>query len=192
MAAKILNQYQNIVKYVATINTIGNALAVDSVAEMPCISSNGGFAGLSGKAVKYTALANVRKLRLLLSPSIDVVGVGGIETGQDAFEMILCGATAVQVGTCHWREGPSCFHRICAELKDIMKQKGYTSIQDIKGKLQDWNKDGANKSRAARKLQQEESNTPTQLRGGPDLANAIHAILIVIIAILVADKYGVL
>ena len=80
-AAAILNKYSAIVDYVASINTIGNALAIDVAAEMPVIKSKGGFAGLSGKAVKYTALANVKKMRDLLVDSIDVVGAGGVFTG---------------------------------------------------------------------------------------------------------------
>ena len=42
------------------------------------------------------------KLAELGRGDIDVIGVGGVSTGRDAFEMILCGAKAVQVGTCHW------------------------------------------------------------------------------------------
>ena len=81
-AASVLNKYKSIISYVASINTIGNALAIDIAAEMPVIKSKGGFAGLSGKAVKYTALANVKKMRELLVDSIDVVGVGGVFTGE--------------------------------------------------------------------------------------------------------------
>lgn len=81
-AAAALNKYSNVVRYVASINTIGNSLQVDPVAEMPTIRSKGGFAGLSGRAVKYTALANVKKMRELLVDEIDVVGVGGVYTGE--------------------------------------------------------------------------------------------------------------
>ena len=150
MAATILNKYKHILTYVATINTIGNALAVDYHAEMKAVRPNGGFAGLSGPAVKYTALANVCMMRELLDECIDVVGVGGVQTGKDAFEMILCGAHAVQVGTCHWLEGPSCFDRICSELRLIMKEKQYSNIEDFRGKLKDWSKEGAALSREAR------------------------------------------
>ena len=52
-AASILNKYKGVVKYVASINTIGNALMIDSVAEMPVIRAKGGFAGLSGKLILY-------------------------------------------------------------------------------------------------------------------------------------------
>ena len=52
--------------------------------------------GLGGGYVKHTALANVRQLSLLLAKKgradVDIVGVGGVATGRDAFEMILCGA----------------------------------------------------------------------------------------------------
>jgi len=153
-AAAILNKYKDIVRYAASINTIGNALAIDHLAEMPAIRAKGGFAGLSGPAVKYTALANVKQMRELLDKSIDVVGVGGVESGKDAFEMLLCGARAVQVGTCHWNEGPGCFDRICNELESIMKEKGYDTVDDFRGKLKEWSKEGAALSRNAGKEQE--------------------------------------
>ena len=55
----------------------------------------------------------------------------------DAFEHILCGASAVQIGTQFMREDGGCFERIENELKDIMKIKGYTCLEDFKGKLKD-------------------------------------------------------
>jgi dihydroorotate dehydrogenase (fumarate) len=94
-AADIINQFS--IDYVVCINTIGNALIVDTEAEQPLIAPKGGFGGLGGGYVKQTALANVRQLRMLLKDEIDVVGVGGIFTGADAFDHILCGASAVQV-----------------------------------------------------------------------------------------------
>ena len=53
-AASVLNKHKGIVKYVASINTIGNALMIDPVAEMPVIRAKGGFAGLSGKCTQVT------------------------------------------------------------------------------------------------------------------------------------------
>ncbi|OQR93640.1 hypothetical protein ACHHYP_02392 [Achlya hypogyna] len=149
-AAAIINEF-DCVHFVASINTIGNALVIDTEAEMPAIRPKNGFGGLSGPAVKYTALANVKKMRELLSPRIAVVGVGGIESGEDVFNMLLCGATAVQIGTCHWIEGPKCFDRITAELEALLQRKGYASVNDVRGKLREWSKEGAAKSRAARK-----------------------------------------
>ena len=194
-AAEVLNKYKGMVNYVASINTIGNAFAVDIASEMPVISSNGGFAGLSGKAAKYTALANVRKMRELLDPSIDVVGVGGVESGEDAFEMILCGAAAVQVGTCHWTEGPKCFDRICKELTTIMKEKGYSSVDDFKGKLKPWSKEGAAIARAAKKARKGKEGggggVTTVDKGGGDVYVILTHILAIAVAVLLADKFGV-
>jgi dihydroorotate dehydrogenase (fumarate) len=189
-AATILNNYSNVVKYVASINTIGNALAVDAISEAPVISAKGGFAGLSGRAVKYTALSNVRQMRSLLDDKIDVVGVGGIETGTDAFEMILCGAHAVQVGTCHWKEGPKCLDRICAELRELMASKGYNSIEDFRGKLKPWSKEGAALSRATRKNDPSGEIRATAAKSTGDPFTMISAILTVLVAILLADKFG--
>ena len=191
-AADILNQFDGTIAYVASINTVGNSLVVDIHSEAPMISSNQGFAGLSGPAVKYTALANVRKLRLALKESIDVVGVGGVESGKDAFELILCGATAVQVGTCHWTEGPKCFDRICQELQDIMKSKGYTCIHDFKGKLKEWSREGADIARGAAKAETKKDGTTKEAAGGgaknDAAANLLQTILMALIAILLADK----
>lgn len=193
MAAAILNKYKHIVSYVASINTIGNALAIDFHAEMPAIRAKGGFAGLSGPAVKYTALANVKQMRELLDNSIDVVGVGGVQTGRDAFEMILCGATAVQVGTCHWTEGPGCFDRICDELKAIMAEKGYNTVEDFRGKLKEWSKEGVALSRQ-KKMASKKSGTSgdMQLKASSNISSVIIAILFAIIAVLLADKLDIL
>jgi dihydroorotate dehydrogenase (fumarate) len=190
-AADVLNQFEDSIGYVASINTLGNALVVDLHSEAPVISSNEGFAGLSGAAVKYTALANVRKLRVLLKEGIDVVGVGGVESGKDAFELILCGAAAVQVGTCHWTEGPKCFDRICSELEEIMAHKGYTSIADFKGKLKEWSRDGADMARAAAKAGQ--STTAQEFKVAPAGGAAVNdqmivTVLVIVVAMLLADK----
>ena len=206
-AASIINGHGDVVGYVATMNTIGNALSVDHASEMKSIRANGGYAGLSGPAVKYTALANVRSMRELLDETVDVVGVGGVRTGRDAFEMILCGAKAVQVGTCHWIEGPGCFDRINDELRGIMAERGYGNIEDFRGKLKEWNKEGMALSRevgmAEKKKRGEgggggsSGGGGTTSAGGPreeaaaaDGRSILIAVLFVVIAILLAEKIG--
>ena len=68
----------------------------------------------------------------------DVVGVGGIVTGTDAFEYLLAGATAVQVGTTYEKEGTGCFARIADELREVMASKGYTCLDQVRGKLKEY------------------------------------------------------
>ena len=99
------------------------------------IKPKGGFGGLGGASVKPTALANVRALSQRLNPSIAVIGVGGIMSGRDAFEHILCGASMLQIGTQFGYEGTKIFDRVAHELDDIMALKGYTSLDDFRGKL---------------------------------------------------------
>jgi dihydroorotate dehydrogenase (fumarate) len=129
-ATTIISKYD--IKFVVSINTIGNALFVDADNECVSMMAKDGFGGLGGGYAKQTALANVRQLSQFFEKKgrsdIDIIGAGGVASGKDAFELILCGAKAVQVGTCHWTEGSGCFARIAGELADIMQKKGYDSI----------------------------------------------------------------
>lgn len=112
----------------------------------------------------------------------------------DAFEMILCGATAVQIGTCHWTEGPKCFDRINAELIEIMKNKGYNSIIDFKGQLKEWSKEGAAKAREAKKqsggTMNKTSGSGKQILEANSDYQFLSMLLMVLVAVLVADKLG--
>ncbi len=140
LACEIINRRKDRIAYVVTANTIGNCLVVDTGTESALISPKGGFGGIAGGFIKPIALANVYQLRQRLHPSISIVGVGGVRSGDDAFQLILCGADAVQTATTHWLEGPGCFDRIAAELQKIMASKGYASIDDFKGKLRPYDK----------------------------------------------------
>lgn len=131
--ADILNKFP--LTYVNSVNSIGNALFIDSEAEAVVIKPKNGFGGLGGRYIKPTALANVRAFYTRLKPEIQIIGTGGIETGQDAFEHLLCGATMLQVGTALHKEGPGIFTRISKELQEIMDEKGYQSIDEFRGKL---------------------------------------------------------
>lgn len=131
--ADILNKFP--LTYVNSVNSIGNALFIDPKNESVVIKPKDGFGGLGGQYIKPTALANVRAFYTRLKPEIQIIGTGGIETGQDAFEHLLCGATMLQIGTALHKEGPEIFTRIKNELQEIMDKKGYQSIDEFRGKL---------------------------------------------------------
>ena len=135
--AKVIKKYP--VKFVTCINSIGNGLAIDPYSEKPLIKPKGGLGGIGGKYVKYTALANVRRFYELLGGKIQIIGVGGVYTGIDAFEFILAGASAVQIGTAFLQRGPEVFAAVQEELKTFMGTKGYKKISDFKGKLKTLN-----------------------------------------------------
>jgi len=67
--------------------------------ESVVIRPKNGFGGIGGEYIKPTALANVHAFYQRLNPEIQIVGTGGVLTGRDAFEHILCGASMVQIGT---------------------------------------------------------------------------------------------
>jgi len=131
--AEILNQFP--LTYVNSVNSVGNALFIDPDTEAVVIKPKDGFGGLGGQYIKPTALANVRAFYTRLKPEIKIIGTGGIVTGQDAFEHLLCGASLLQIGTALHQEGPAIFERITRELEEIMAQKGYQSIDAFRGKL---------------------------------------------------------
>lgn len=131
--ANILNAFP--LSYVNLINSIGNGLAINPDNDTVFIHPKGGFGGLGGPMIKATALANVRAMRIRLNSKIKIIGTGGVVTGRDVYEHVLCGADLVQVGTELWREGPGVFKRLSNELSEIMVTKGYKTLADFRGKL---------------------------------------------------------
>ncbi len=196
-AVNIICKYP--IHFITTCNTIGNALFVDTESECVSIQGKGGYGGLGGGFIKPTALANIRTISTLLEEAgkvdVKVIGVGGIATGDDAFQAILCGASAVQIGSCHWTEGPKCFDRIAGELEDIMKKKGYSRIDDFKGGLQKYvqhkAKSGLTKKRGAI-TDSPGSGTKEALVLGIASKDTIITLNAMILALLVAMYFDVL
>ncbi len=135
--ATILNKFP--IKYINSINSIGNGLVIDKKTDQVVIRPKNGFGGLGGEMVKATALANVHAFYTRLNPEIKIIGTGGVQTGQDVYEHLLCGATLVQVGTQLHQEGVQVFERLEKELKEVMAEKGYTRIEEFQGKLKYFN-----------------------------------------------------
>lgn len=131
--AAVIKKYP--VKFVTCINSLGNGLAIDAKTERPLIKPKGGFGGIGGTYSKFHALANARRFYELFEDKIQVIGVGGVYTGTDAFEFILAGASAVQIGTAFLQKGPGIFETVQSELADLMAQKGYKKLSDFRGKL---------------------------------------------------------
>lgn len=133
----ILNPYidNNIIKFLTAINSIGNALIIDSVKESPVIKPKNGLGGLGGDYIKPTAISNIWQLYNIFEDRIPIIGCGGIKDGNDVFDHILCGASLVQIGSQLMKEGPECFARINKELIEIMNDKNYSNISEFRGKL---------------------------------------------------------
>ena len=134
MAADVLKKYPRL-KWVTCINSIGNGLVIDPIREQTIIHPKNGLGGIGGQAVKATALSNVWNFRQRLPASVDIIGCGGVFRGLDVFEHLLCGASAVQIGTLVRDHGVDAFRTVSDELTNVMSIKGYGSIIDFKGKL---------------------------------------------------------
>ena len=86
--------------------------------------------GYSGPALRPVALAAVIAARR--ATQLPIVGMGGVETGRHALEVIACGATPVALGTVLFAD-PDAPARVRAELTAEMKQLGSDSLADLSG-----------------------------------------------------------
>jgi dihydroorotate dehydrogenase (fumarate) len=120
------------ISFITCTNTIPNCLVIDYKKEETVIRPNNGLGGMSFKPV---SLSNVYNFYRILGDKIDIIGCGGIMTGLDVFEYILCGAKCVQLGSCLLKEGGNSFGRIEKELYDIMEVKGYNNVDDFRGRV---------------------------------------------------------
>ena len=125
------------VDFLSLINSVGNGLVVDPEREAVVIKPKGGFGGLGGPLIKPVALANVRAFWKLFKGRLPIIGIGGVVSGMDIFEHLLCGATAVQVGTALVEEGLGVFDRLQVELAAVLEKKGYPSPAACIGKLKE-------------------------------------------------------
>ncbi|BCA56218.1 Dihydroorotate dehydrogenase [Nitrospira sp. KM1] len=125
------------VDFLNLINSVGNGLVVNPETETAVIKPKGGFGGLGGSIIKPVALANVRAFWRHFTGRMPIIGTGGVMSGTDAFEHLLCGASAVQVGTALVEEGLDVFTRLESELAICMRQKGYRTVADCRGRLKE-------------------------------------------------------
>ncbi len=111
------------------INTLGPGMKINIDVAKPVLSNK--FGGMSGKAIKPIAVRNVYSV--YEEVDIPLIGVGGIYTFEDVVEFIYAGARAVQIGTAIMDEGVEVFSEINKGLENFMKQKGFSSIDEMVG-----------------------------------------------------------
>ncbi len=87
-------------------------------------------AGLTGPAIKPLALRLAYETAAAVS--IPVIGCGGIESGRDAVEYLLAGASAVQVGTATYRD-PCAPLRVLEEIEAFCAEQGVESLTELIG-----------------------------------------------------------
>ena len=114
---------------ISLINTL-LGMAVDIEHRKPLLSIRTG--GLSGPAVKPVALRMVYDVTHAVK--IPVIGLGGIMTAEDAIEFLMCGATAIQVGTANFID-PGVTMKIRDGINDWLDRHGCASVDEIIGAI---------------------------------------------------------
>ncbi len=115
---------------VSLINTL-QALEVDVATRRPVLHNVLG--GLSGPAIRPVALRMVWQASRAVA--IPICGIGGIETAEDAVKFLLCGATAVQVGTRNYLD-PAAAGAIADGMAVWAERQGIAALRDLVGALE--------------------------------------------------------
>lgn len=114
------------------INTL-TGMRIDIRTRRPIIRNNTG--GFSGPALLPIALRMVWQAAQKVK--IPIVGLGGISTWQDAVEMLLAGATALQIGTVLFTD-PYAPLKIGEGLARFMEEQGIKNISELTGGMRPW------------------------------------------------------
>lgn len=117
---------------ISLINTL-TGMKIDIETRRPLLKNNTG--GMSGAAVFPVALRMVWQAANRVQ--IPVIGLGGIAKWQDAVEMLLAGATAVQIGTANFTDAYTPL-KVIEGLNAYLDAHGEKSVMDIVGKVQVW------------------------------------------------------
>ena len=112
---------------VSLINTL-LGMRIDLRKKRPILANT--FGGMSGSAVLPIALRMVYQVASVVK--IPVIGMGGVTTAEDVIEMMLAGATAVQIGAANL-VNPYVCRDIINELPAVMDKYGIENLKDIIG-----------------------------------------------------------
>ncbi|MBR3760768.1 MAG: dihydroorotate dehydrogenase [Ruminococcus sp.] len=117
---------------VSLINTL-LGMRIDINTGRPILRNNVG--GMSGPAVFPIAVRMVWQVANAVK--IPVIGMGGVSSGADAIELMMAGASAVQVGAAIFTD-PFAPVKIIDEMNDFLDKKNIASVRDIIGTVQPW------------------------------------------------------
>ncbi len=110
------------------INTL-LGLVIDTDTLAPTLGGITG--GLSGPAIRPVAVRCVWQVKRAL-PHLPIIGMGGIQSGLDALQFVLAGASAIEIGTAVFGD-PSAPVRVLAELATALDERGFASLQEAIG-----------------------------------------------------------
>ena len=113
---------------ITAINTV-LGMAIDVESGQPILG--GVLGGLSGPPLHPIAVRAIYQIRQ--SVNIPIIGVGGIQDWRDAVEMMMAGASAVQIGSVITSKGLEIFRDVTNGMAKFVEQKGLGSIREVVG-----------------------------------------------------------
>jgi len=105
------------------------AMAIDVESGRPILSNRIG--GLSGPAIKPIAVRCVYEVAETVD--VPVIGCGGVVDWSDAVELLLAGASAVQIGTAIAYRGLTVFAEVLKGVERYLRKKGFKSVGELVG-----------------------------------------------------------
>ena len=113
---------------IVAINTV-KAMKIDLEIKKPVLSNKIG--GYSGPAIKPIGVRCVYEISQ--NTEIPIIGCGGINSGKDAIEYFMAGASAVEIGSAVYYRDVDVFKKVCSEIKEWMKKNNYKKLEQIIG-----------------------------------------------------------
>ena len=89
--------------------------------------------GLSGQPLKNLSTELIKKFYKETKGKVEIIGVGGVDSGKTAFEKICAGANVIQLYTGMVYKGPGIVKKIKKELISILKKNNLKNISDAVG-----------------------------------------------------------
>ena len=114
------------------INTL-LGMRIDVRTRRPILRNNVG--GLSGPAILPVAVRMIWQTANAVS--IPIIGMGGVSTGEDAIELMMAGASAVQVGAAIFTD-PYAPIKIVDEMNAFLDENKIASVKDVIGTVKPW------------------------------------------------------
>ena len=108
-------------------------MRIDINTKRPIIRNNTG--GMSGPAVFPVAVRMVWQVSNAVK--IPIIGMGGISTWQDAVEMMIAGASALQIGTVLFSD-PYAPIKIAEGINEYLDKNGMKSVTELTGTIKPW------------------------------------------------------
>lgn len=89
--------------------------------------------GLSGSPLRKLSTETIKNVHRLTKGKVPIIGVGGISSGEDAYEKIRAGASLIELYTAMVYEGPPVITKIKRELIELLKRDGFSSLTEAVG-----------------------------------------------------------